>query len=384
MNIAFVITNKLEFNITHYNNQEIGRAKAMVNKGCNVTIFVYSKFNKEDQIVYKTDKNTLRLKRYKGVPFLGNQTIFTNLKQVLSKEDYDFINIHEYPWIVPVQVAYWYRKSSTKIILVQGMYKDFDGVLKKAYNLMFDILFTSFFKKNVDGVTSKTEAAKYYIDTKFGTNLNSKIIPVGLDIDAFCQPLDLEEEVKEKIESFEKRLLYIGTLEERRNPFFMIKVFAKVVKENPNLGLVVVGKGPLKSSLKEFIIEKQLSSNVVMIDSLSQGQLPWLYKNCDLFLLPSSYEIFGMVLLEALYFNLSVVSSVTAGANEILKGVRNSAILEMQEPEWVDWIINFLNHKSNDTQDGIEHFNKRFSWSIIADEYLRYYEDILSKESQIY
>jgi len=44
--IAFVITNKAELNLSHYNNQELGKAKELARRGNDVDIFVYSKRHK--------------------------------------------------------------------------------------------------------------------------------------------------------------------------------------------------------------------------------------------------------------------------------------------------------------------------------------------------
>ena len=364
MNIAFIITNKSKFNITHYNNQEIGRGKALVDLGYNVDIYVYDSHKKKPEIIYQKDYRNLRIIAYKGLKFVGNQTLPINLKSMLAKEKYSYAHLHEYPWILPFLIGRFLRKKGTKTILVQGMYEDFQGIIKEMYNKVYDFLILPRLLKILNGITFKTQMAHKYFVNKGVEGIPATVIPIGLDTHHF----EIENEVSplnntltKKLQRFSKTLLYIGSIEERRNPLFIIDVLEDLVKTDNSYGLIMVGKGPLLDQLHIHIENKNLQEYVVAVNSLSQDQLPWIYRNSDMFLLPSSYEIFGMVLLESFYFGLSVVSSPSAGALEVVPEFSNGYLVPLNKNLWVETIESHFKNPINLTQTK-KIFHRRFRW----------------------
>lgn len=376
MQVAFIITNKSKFNYTHYNNQEIGRGKALVDLGNNVDIYVYDRAGKQVYEVYKNKENCLRIIPYKGLPIIGNQTIPLNLKKLLRKQNYALVHLHEYPWILPCLIAPFLKKIGAKTILVQGMYEDFKGSIKSIYSKCFDLFLLSILRRNLDGITFKTSMAQQYFKKKNINKIPSRVIPVGLDTSVLetkllnC-PLDFETE--KKIACFQKTLLYVGSVEDRRNPLFIVDILVKLVSEDKDYGLIVVGKGPMLNKLVSYIDQNKLNNNVVIIPSLTQSQLPWIYNNSDIFLLPSKYEIFGMVLLEAFFFDMIVISSPTAGAKEIIPNYDKGYIRAIDLNLWLEVIEK---HFEKEVDRKVFNCDARFNWSNIAKEYITFYQEL--------
>lgn len=113
-------------------------------------------------------------------------------------------------------------------------------------------------------------------------------------------------------------ILFVGTIQPRKNLETLIEAFRLLLKEKPDYYLVIVGK---KGWLYERIFNKATHLNrqnkVIFTDYLSEQKVIFLYKNAAMFVLPSFYEGFGIPILEAMNFSCPVISSFTSSLPEI-------------------------------------------------------------------
>jgi glycosyltransferase involved in cell wall biosynthesis len=113
-------------------------------------------------------------------------------------------------------------------------------------------------------------------------------------------------------------LLYVGTLQPRKNVTLLIQSFEQLVKKNPSLKLVLVGKkGWLYESIFQTVREKGLEKQVVFTGFIPDDQVVTLYKHALCFVMPSLYEGFGIPILEAMAKDCPVVSSFSSSLPEI-------------------------------------------------------------------
>lgn len=115
-----------------------------------------------------------------------------------------------------------------------------------------------------------------------------------------------------------KFILFVGTIQPRKNLEVLIDAFDKFVQTNNDFKLVIAGK---KGWLYENIFEKvkvmNLENKVIFTDHVSDQELIWLYKNAFCLVLPSLYEGFGIPVLEAMNFDCPVVASCSSSLPEI-------------------------------------------------------------------
>ncbi len=125
----------------------------------------------------------------------------------------------------------------------------------------------------------------------------------------------LIKNLKLKIKNY---ILFVGTLQPRKNITVLIQSFAKFKELYPEFKLIVAGKkGWLFESIFDLVSELGLNTDIYFTDYITDQQLAFLYKNAFCFVLPSLYEGFGIPLLEAMSFGCPVVSSFTASLPEI-------------------------------------------------------------------
>jgi glycosyltransferase involved in cell wall biosynthesis len=109
-------------------------------------------------------------------------------------------------------------------------------------------------------------------------------------------------------------ILYVGTIEERKNLLTLIKAlhFGKI-----DMPLVVIGKPtPYLNKVIEFI-ERHSLINIIFCDIVQNQDLPGIYQLADLFVYPSIFEGFGIPILEALYSRVPVITSRGSSLNEV-------------------------------------------------------------------
>lgn len=113
-------------------------------------------------------------------------------------------------------------------------------------------------------------------------------------------------------------ILYVGTLQPRKNLVTLIQAFQTFKRLNQEFKLVIAGKkGWLYQEIFNRVKALNLTNDVIFTDYISDNQLMSLYQNAFCFILPSFYEGFGIPILEAMSFGCPVICSFTSSLPEI-------------------------------------------------------------------
>jgi glycosyltransferase involved in cell wall biosynthesis len=113
-------------------------------------------------------------------------------------------------------------------------------------------------------------------------------------------------------------VIYVGTLQPRKNLMVLLDAFTSLVGEGRDLHLAIVGKkGWLYEPLFARVRELGLEERVHFPGYVPQSDLPALLSGARLFVLPSLYEGFGLPILEAMACGTPVVCSAVASLPEV-------------------------------------------------------------------
>jgi glycosyltransferase involved in cell wall biosynthesis len=115
----------------------------------------------------------------------------------------------------------------------------------------------------------------------------------------------------------ERFVLFVGTLEPRKNVVRLIEAYARLPRNCPPL-LLVGGKGWLYDEIFTRVGELDLTDKVQFVGYVSGEELPWWYNAADLFVYPSVYEGFGLPPLEAMACAVPVISSSVSSLPEVV------------------------------------------------------------------
>lgn len=116
-------------------------------------------------------------------------------------------------------------------------------------------------------------------------------------------------------------VLFVSKLTPRKRPMDLLRAFSRFrSEEKQRVALAFVGAGSERERLERFV-EREKVSDVYFLGFRNQAELPKIYGACDLFVLPSKNEPWGLVVNEAMCAGLPVLVSDGVGAAEDL--VRN-------------------------------------------------------------
>lgn len=376
MKILIIRTFPDIMDINAYNVQEIGLAKALTMKGhqCDIVLYNGSNKSKEEVCTFMVP-GTGHIYSYKIYWLHGFNLVKNGIMPSLTKiiQKYDVLQVDEYnlfySWLL-------YTRQLKPTVIYHGLYySDYT----RGYNLkcaVFDrIILPLRHYKDVFAIT-KSKMAGDFLSAKGFQNVCS--VGVGVDPDNFAKgDAEKKSELLSKKEKF--RLLYVGKIEDRRNSLWLLDVFFEILKRNFDVELVVIGKG--EKGYTDRFLKKADSfikeSRMIYYSKVTQNELAQIYPQCDVFLFPSQYEIFGMVLLEAMYFGMPVVSSYNGGSSTLIEDNNNGIIVRgFDAKEWADKITELLNNYAKRREMGRkagETIRENYLWEKISDRFLEVY-----------
>lgn len=359
-----------------YNIQEVGLAKALVRKGHQCDVLFWTN-GKEEVVEVPVDcVGIVRVYYRRGYSILKN-AVYLGCRKLF--DEYDILQPSEYNQIQSWLLA---GKYPRKTVIYHGPYY---CAFNKRYNLMcklFDALFLRRYIKRGTKFLAKSSLAKEFLLQKGIRSENIEVVGVGMDsqmltsVNNSCDsPL-----YHRMCADVGLKLLYIGRLEPRRNIPFLLSVFRRVLEKNPEATLYIIGTGDLK--YKEMVVslidEFQLRDRVCWQDKLEQKYLSKIYKMADFFLLPTQYEIFGMVLLEAMYYGKVVLTTYNGGSSMLVQNGENGFVLDnLDDKAWADCIGDLYSNTVTMKSVG-EHatatVSERYIWDSLTEQFVEQYE----------
>lgn len=136
----------------------------------------------------------------------------------------------------------------------------------------------------------------------------------------------------------------VGRLHEMKGYDRLVKIIGSIKKEGnlpDNFKLRIYGDGPLRETIQRLIIENGLESNVIL---MGRTKNPYKeIKNNSLFILPSYYEPFGIVIVEAMTLHVPVLACANAATSKLIKDKYNGLIVENSDialKKGLEYLIN--------------------------------------------
>ena len=138
-----------------------------------------------------------------------------------------------------------------------------------------------------------------------------------------------KEILKEKYSIIRKKvILFVGRLEAVKNVSLLINAFGELRKTRSDIVLFIVGDGSEMATLRRIVVDKCIP-DVYFVGYIVFPQIVEFYKLADVFVLPSVYEPWGLVVNEAMIMGLPVVISSDVGCRQdLLENGKNGFMFE--------------------------------------------------------
>ena len=202
------------------------------------------------------------------------------------------------------------------------------------------------------------------------SKLNIKVIPnpvIDIDIDSVIHNANDHKNSRVNITDF---FLYVGRLEKEKNILELVKAITPILNEREEK-LLIIGEGTLKEEIRSFILNKGLDDKIIL---LGYVELPYDYmKNAKLLILPSLFEGFGNVAIEALYCQTDVIVSSTAIAT--INIIKEGTEVTTFHPEDSDSLRNAIETVLLNPNKIDSSFFDQFTSNNVADRYIDYFQN---------
>lgn len=235
--------------------------------------------------------------------------------------------------LVPVRIAHAHNSATESTL--KGRMKN---VLRQGYSTFATDLFAC------------SEIAGNYM---FGCDRNYKIIHNAIDINKFEYNPSVRQILRKKLNINLQQLVvgHVGRFEKQKNHYFILKIFADLLKKKPDSILLLLGKGDLFEAVKSRAEAMGIYDHIRFLGV--RNDVDKIYQAMDVFLMPSLFEGLPVSGIEAQASGLPCVFSTNITQELAVTG--NVRFLSLQDPvsKWSDTIITLNSQivRENTSQD---------------------------------
>lgn len=211
---------------------------------------------------------------------------------------------------------------------------------------------------------------------ELGITKQVQVIPNGFRSDLFYPCDQAECRLTLGLPLNKKIILTVGNLVEVKGHQYLVEAMVDVIAKRQDVLCVIVGSGSLKKKLNQYIHSLRLEGHVMLAGGKPHDEIPLWMNACDLFVLPSMRESFGVVQIEAMACGKPVVATRNGGSEEVIISDEHGLLVEAADPkDLAEEILVALDRKWD--QEAILAYAGHFMWENIAEEIMGVYTKVL-------
>ena len=286
------------------------------------------------------------------LPHFNFASFSSNTKKVITVHDLSFLH---YPEFFSLRKNLWHRALNLKKNL-----KNFDTIVAVSEHTKRDLI------ELLQIPAEKIKVVYPGVSDKLSADIEESSL----------------DSVRKKYQLQSDFILYLGTIEPRKNIVGLIDAYNLARNSGLKADLVLAGSWGWKTkNIKKKWKSSPYKKDIKFLSYIEEAEKPALYKLARLFLYPSFYEGFGFPPLEALYFSLPVISSNVSSLPEVLA---DSALLidpnnSLEIAEAIRTLWTDTAYRQRLIDKGLERV-KKFKWSSTGEKYLEIFYETSQKK----
>jgi len=249
-----------------------------------------------------------------------------------------------------------------------------DYLLKYFFHPM-NVVMDYMASRDADQVIAISDHAYDQLTTSYRLSEDDvEMVPHGVNIDWFYPREERHSAVNEE----KTTILYVGRLGARKGLDLALQALSQV--DQPDIEFLIAGTGRHKSHLQRLVIELELDDTVQFLGRVPDVQLPALYSSADVLILPSRYEGFGLVVLEAMACGTPVIGSDAGGIPTAVGGEEAGMIVQRTVDDVAQSIFYFAESSNmNEIRNAAMERARSMSWDGVCEHIENMYETQLSE-----
>jgi len=323
-------------------------SRSLRNLGHEVKIFApqYPDYDREKENIIRC--SLLYYYKQDGMDIPITNIFSRKIENEFYKNDFDIVHCHHPFWLgskgmslghkynVPVVFTYHTRLEKYAHYIPGFLF------LRRLFANRFAHLMIRHFSNRANAVFAPTDSTQEYLRA-IGVKRFIKVIPTGVDFDNYSIDEGSISKLRSKLADEEILLITVARLSKEKNLYFLLDGI-KYVKKNSDLNfkLIVLGDGPERDNLQDYIKENNLENNVELLGSIDFEEISRYYLASDLFVFASTSETQGMVLLEAMAGKTPVVAVRSSGTDDVIKNGYNGYKTEEDVKSWAEKVIKLM------------------------------------------
>ncbi len=298
-----------------------------------------------------------------------NPWVGPRLDEVFDAEGFDVVHIHEpfMPWL-PFQAM---RHSPAVTV---GTFHAAKEGGNRFYSYGRRILWRWFAR--LDGRIAVSPAAASLVERYFP--VRCEIIPNGIDVAQFAGPAEPIAEYDDG----KTNILFLGRLEKRKGLKYLLRAFARLKSEYPNIRLIVAGEGSVRRHYEASVRRAGLA-DVVFTGYVSEEEKVRLLHTADIFCAPATAnESFGIVLAEAMAAGTPIVATDLEGYASVVRHEREGLLVRPRDERALQKALARLidNPALRDEMAARAQVRVReFDWASVSRRILAYYASLIEE-----
>lgn len=360
------------------------QALALQSKGVKITvayneIWPLTLINKvkEKSGLYFNIEDNLRTYRYKNYNFIPKSPLMFKVfnkrmeklfKEIEKKEGkIDIIHAQSSLW-GGISAAYLSKKFNVPLVITEHSSVERGPYIRKSY---------------IPCIVDSYNTAKELIAVGNGLKRELEELTKRDDIKVIGNLIHFSDfQLKDRKPNDKFIFFSLAFLEGEKGFDTLIKSFSKAFKDTNNCELVIGGDGSQREWLELLANKEGVSNKVTFLGALSRHDVYKWMKQADAFVLPSRYETFGVVYIEALASGTPVIGTFNGGAEDIITK-DNGYIVNVDD---INALANAMEKMAMNKDKFIpeklrEDCFNRFNPDVIADKIISVYKNII-KESE--
>lgn len=245
---------------------------------------------------------------------------------------------------------------------------------------IFDVIDNFVIKYSDCSLIAISEHVKKYLSNRL-PQLKNEITTIynGIDIGKEKYILNEEEQLKLRLEiGFDKDDFIIciaGRLEKQKGHLFFLNSVKEILHTNSRVKILIIGEGSMRNEIENYIAENSFTERIKL-----SGFVPFADKYFEIsnvVAVPSFWEGFGLVLIEAMIKGKLVLASDTGGIPEIIDNFKNGILFKCGNEEDLKAKIKLIIGQEIDTElirkNGIKTVKDKFDIKQTSELYYRFY-----------